>query len=679
MALKRLLFLGCLLLLFDGMLFSQEKCYERLKQKGIELFNQGEYKEAAKKFEAAKFCSDLPSDNDLDTWLKKCVIVVKLSVKNLSFNATDSEEQCVEVNTNAKSFRVGSTPSWCKVTQQGKNLVVSCEDNVAVVPREARITVTAGGQTSSFEVNQRAADIEVDFQPDHLEFSSKQETQQVVVSTNATDWQIETVPSWLIAERKADTLYVASSVNSSSSFREDEVVLIVSGDHFPLSVRQLPGDTVIYTNQQEIVFPSEAQSSRLKVVSNITTWKADPSEKWIGVTVEHDSVTVFASENMGLFSRHGVVRFKAGQRSCEVAVHQAPHVSSFVKPVSELQSIDESSKELITVTSIPSDLRVYIDDTIARYTPFSYHVDYEHHSLLMGFERRDCFFNDKQEDIIFEPGLRFAAFTITAPKVLGLMSGFVSANSFGAFVHVQSSTPFVKEYSSDGVGLAGYRATFGAVYQPIQYLGIYAGMGGSAVEASPYHFGFDFEAGLMGFYKNLMLTMGFHSIRFNAMQKRTTFQFGIGGYLKRYYDETYDYCCSDSRRWWSLNYVFRPAQHGKGIMFGDLGKEKLRAYIKAMYLNPSESVRSIDASAGVVFTPVNSIIDMTLGVGATVNVQGLPQPFQGINAELGAILNFWRFPVTFMLHEADLFGQRHLYVDFGIGFHLGEFNRFSYK
>ena len=612
------------------------------------------------------------------TWLKKCVIVVKLSVKTLDFKASGSEEQCVEVNTNAKSFKVGNTPSWCKVTQQGKTLYVSCEDNVAVVSREAKVTVTAGGQSSFFEVVQRSADLEVDFQPDHLDFSSKPETQRVLVTTNALEWQIGTVPTWLIADRKADTLYLASSANNSSSFREGEVVLNVSGEAFPLNVRQLPGDTVISLNEQEIVFPCEAQSSRLKVTSNIKTWKAEPSEKWIGVTVENDSVTVFASENMTLFSRHGLVRFKAGQRSCEVMVHQAPHVSNFVKPISELQSIGESSKESILVSSVPSDLRVYIDDSIARYTPFTYHVDYEHHSLLMGFERRDCFFNDKQEDIVFKPGLRFAEFTFSSPKMIGLMSGFVSANSFGAYAHVQMSRPFVKEFGADSIGLGGYHATFGAVYQPIPYVGVYAGFGVGACQGLP-HVGIDYEGGVMGFYKNFMLSMGFHTYRLNATQKRTAFLVGFGGYLKRYYDPALGYCSSDSRRWWSLNYVFRPAEKGKGVMFSDLGKEKLRAYLKAMYLHPSDSIKSVDASAGVVFTPVNGIIDFTLGVGATVNVQGMDKPFQGLNAELGAILNIWRFPVTFMLHEANLFGERHLYVDFGVGFHLGEFNRFSYK
>lgn len=678
MVLKRFLLLSCLIVFFNSMLLAQEHCYETTRERGIQLYNQGEYTAAYKNFEAAKLCTDLPATNDLDSWLEKCVIVVKFSVKSLSFDASGSEEQCVEVTTNAKTFKVGSTPSWCKVKQQGKTLVVSCEDNLAVSSRETKISVTAGGRTSSFEVTQRAADLEVDFQPENLVFSSKQETKKVVVTTNAVDWQIGAVPSWLVAERKADTLYVASSVNASSSVRENEVMLLVSGENFPLSVRQLPGDTIIEVNQKEMVFPCEAKAYRLKVTSNIDTWKADPSEKWIGVTVEHDSVTVFASENTTLFSRHGVVRFKSGRHISEVDVHQSPHVSKFVKPVSELQTIDESSKELITVNSIPSDLRIFIDDSIARYTPFTYQVDYEHHSLLMGFERVDCLFNDKQEDIVFKPGLRFAEVTFSAPKMMGLRSGFVSANSFGAYAHIQMSRPFVKEFGNDSVGIGGYRATIGAVYQPIPYVGVFAGVGLGAYQGKP-HLGFDYEAGVMGFYKNFMLSMGFHSSRLDASQKRTAFMVGIGGYLKRYYDPVYGYCCSDSRRWWSVNYVFRPAQQGKGAMFSDLGKEKLRGYLKAMYLHPTDLVKSIDASAGVVFTPVNGIIDMTLGVGAAFNIKGLDKSFQGFAAEMGAILNIWRFPVTVMLHEADLFGERHLYVDFGVGFHLGEFNRFSYK
>ena len=125
----------------------------------------------------------------------------------------------------------------------------------------------------------------------------------------------------------------------------------------------------------------------------------------------------------------------------------------------------------------------------------------------------------------------------------------------------------------------------------------------------------------------------------------------------------------------------RPVTHGKGVMFGDLGKAKTRTYLKAMYSQPVDSTsRVVDAAFGLVFTPVNGIIDFCLGAGAGYDFMAkgsLPT----VEAEAGFILNIWRIPLTVMLHESDLIHQneRKLYVDFGIGIHLGEFKRSSYK
>ena len=190
----------------------------------------------------------------------------------------------------------------------------------------------------------------------------------------------------------------------------------------------------------------------------------------------------------------------------------------------------------------------------------------------------------------------------------------------------------------------------------------------------------DFEAGVIGFYKNLLLTLGFHTSRLASDVQNTSFTVGIGGYLKRYYDSRLGYCASDSRRWFSLNYVFRPAENGIGLMVGDLGKERVRVYLKAMYLPSMQTFdslnnRRIEGSAGIVFTPVNGLIDMTLGASAVADISGVNDWYRGAGVELGAILNVWRFPVTIMLHESDLLGSRHLYVDFGVGFHLGEFEK----
>lgn len=683
--------LTVLIFLCVTMLHAQENCYETQRTRGIQLYNQGDYAAASKNFVAAKSCTDAPANNDLDAWIAKCTIVVRLSNRRIEFAASGGEEQCVEVTTNAKTFRVGNAPSWCKVTQQGKTLYVSCSDNVDVASREAVLTIYSGGKSAVLEVVQRSADLEMTFDPDVLLFNSQEETRWVTVTSNASDWQVEETPSWLMAVRHEDSLLVASQNNASPELRSDALILSARGQLFSYTISQLPGDTVVSVGEESVVLPTEGGNARVQVHSNVPSWEVESPDPWMQVAKEPESVTISVQDNPSVFSRHGSVRIRSGKKVAEVKVHQAAYETEFTMPVSELAGISDIDKETIAVTSEPSNIRVIIDDSITRYTPFAYHVDYEHHSVLVGFERRDYLFNDKQQDIVFRPGLRFAELTYSSPKRYGLMTGFVAANAFGAFVHFQTDMPRVKDFDTDGYAGRGYHLAVGPVYRPIPYLGIYAGLGlGMYGGRNPKDpgvplVGWDYEAGLMGFYGNVMLSLGFSSTRTAEGQKSNAMLVGLGGYLKRYYDDRFGYCASDSRRWWSVSYVTRPAVNGKGVMFGDLGKEKARAYLKALYIQPDASlrdevVRNIDASGGVLFTPVNGLIDMCIGAGAEVNLMGLDEKFLGVGAEVGVILNLWRFPLTVMFHEADLFHEsRQPYIDFGVGFHFGEFNRSSYK
>lgn len=685
-------FLPTVLLFFlVATLHAQENCYETQRTRGIQLYNQGDYGAASKNFVAAKSCTDAPANNDLDAWIAKCTIVVRLSSKRIEFAPTGGEEQCVEVSTNAKSFKVGHTPDWCHVTQQGKMLYVSCSDNGEVAPREASVTIHSGGKSAVLEVVQRSADLEMLFDPEVLVFNSQVETRWVKVTTNVDDWQVDNTPGWLTAARREDSLFVTSQQNASSELRSGGLVLSAKGQTISYSVRQLPGDTVVSTGEKSVVFPTEGGTERVAVNSNVTGWEVTPSDPWMQVSKESGAVAITVHENPSVFSRHGTVRIQSGAKAAQVEVHQAAYVTEFTMPASELGGITASDKESVTVSSVPSHLRVIVDDSITRYTPFSLHVDYEHHSMLMGFERREYLFNDKQEDIVFRPGLRFAELTYSKPKRYGLMTGFVAANGFGAFAHFQADLPRTKDFDTQKYEGAGYHLAVGPVYRPIPYLGLYAGLGFGAyggrnlMNPGVPLLGWDYEAGLMGFYRNVMLSVGLFSARTADGQRSNAMLLGVGGYLKRYHDERYGYCASDSRRWWSVSYVTRPAVNGKGVMFGDLGKEKARAYLKALYIQsevPSrdEVARNIDAGGGILFTPVNGLIDACVGVGAEVNLVGLDDKFLGVGAEVGVILNLWRFPITIMLHESDLLHEsRHPYVDFGIGFHFGEFNRSSYK
>ena len=102
----------------------------------------------------------------------------------------------------------------------------------------------------------------------------------------------------------------------------------------------------------------------------------------------------------------------------------------------------------------------------------------------------------------------------------------------------------------------------------------------------------------------------------------------------------------------------------------------MRPYIKVLYMasDSLKSERNIEEGVGLVFTPMGGIIDLCAGASLRFNIEGTTQPYQGVGAELGAIINVWRFPFTVLMHESDLFGEPHLCVDFGIGFHLGKFS-----
>jgi hypothetical protein len=659
--------------------------YNFFHDEAVKLKNEGKLNEAKEKFKKIKvICQGgIPQNNDLDKMIRECT-TINLSESNLQFEARGAKSKSVTVRANAETFRVNSDLPWCKVAKKGNSVAVSCENNESPNPRSATVTVVADGKSVSFEVSQNGGRLEFEAQPDSVHFSKLSETVEIAIVTNATSWQVDSVPDWIEYRSNDTMLYLTSMQNNLATVRAATVFVGAANESFPIMVVQAESDTLLSVDKEVIVFPSKTSKDVFVVNSNVNEMQVQSPDEWINASISRDTVRVQVEANGSFFPRYGSIRIESGKHFCDVPVDQMAYASPMPTLESEIKDGGED-KGSVWVKSVPTDLKVTIiddgEESSVRYTPFGIPVDYGHYSLLMGFERKEVLANNQQQDVVFEPGLRFATLTWSPNTAVGMMSGYVGAKSFGAYGHFQANTPFVSNFVDDNPELAGYNIVFGPVYRPNQfpYVGAYAGVGVGGYVQEP-HFGFDYEAGVMGFYKNIMLTMGFHTSRISSSVKNTGFTLGVGGYLKRYYDTYLGYCTSDSRRWISLNYVFRPSENGKGVMVGDVGKDKVRVYFKALYLQGDQAADSlmskeVEGSLGVVFTPVNSLIDMCLGVSGTVNVSGLDQRFQGIGLELGTILNLWRFPLTVFLHESDLFGERHLYVDFGIGFHLGEFEK----
>ena len=647
----------------------------------------------------------IPKDNDLNHQIALCTTIA-FSESQLLFEARGKQNQAVTIRTNSETFSAKSELKWCIVNKKGNTVLVYCLDNTGPNPRSSKVIVTSDYKTSTFSVLQQGAKLELYLHPNEVNFTHLSEKVEVSVVTNAPSWRVDSIPLWMEYKAVDSTLILQCAQNNATRPREATVYVVVADESFPVYVHQAEADTIISVDKKELTFPDSASEANMTLTSNVDNLQVKTSDKWIAATINSDQVIVSVQQNDSVFGRHGWVRIGCGSRQCEVKVSQ----KATLLPPTDVDTLIDGKKvgetpviqEFITVNSWPSHLKVSVRDDYGKvrkeYTPFDLPVDNSYYYLALGFEQKNLPSNKKQE-VLFKPGLRFAAFTWAPKAAIGMMSGVVGSESWGVYGHIQATTPivtsfddeaqpttpFVTNHDEEARGIAGYNMTFGPIfcYRGFPYLGVYAGIGAGAY-AGNRHIGLDYEAGIMGFYKNMTLTMGFHTSRVSSSLKHTAFTIGFGGYLKRYYEEGLGYCSSDSRRWLSLNYVFRPAENGRGLMVGDIGRGLVRPYVKFLFISnkdesgnaESESKNKLDleGGGGVIFTPMSGIIDLCAGVSLNLNVDSGPS-YQGFGAELGAIVNVWRFPITIMVHESDLFGEPHLYVDFGIGFHLGRFSK----
>lgn len=654
-----------------------------LYDKGVTLMKQGDLDQAKNIFEIIKerYANSIPKGSNIDELILRCT-TLKLTTNNLQFNAKGSGTKSIKVTTNAKRLTATSSTGWIIPSVKNGVVYVTCSDNNTPSQRKGTVKVKGDRREEIVWVTQQDCELRIEVEPDRVDFPKDGDLETVYVKTNASSWQVDSVPYWIEAIPYHDSIVVKAIKNESPYERQDDFYVMVGDAAYPVVVHQAGSDSLMAVSKEEMVVPSEETMDCFAVMTNVKSWNIEPSEDWITAWAEQDTVRVKVTQNTSVFSRVGRVRISAGNRIGEVLIHQRPKVSDFDEAKIEIMQASHKQTKML-VRSNPEELRVSVVDTegesSVKSAPFELPVDGRHYTLRMGFESREVISNGQQQEVAFEPGMRFATITWAPKTSFGMMSGFVGAKSFGAYAHFQVNQPFIKDLKSGDPGLSGYNMTFGSVYRPTQfpYVGLYAGVGLGVYAWEP-HVGLDYEAGVMGFYKHAMVTVGFHTSRLNSTVKSTSFTIGVGGYLKRYYDQEYGYCSSDSRRWVSVNYMWRPSENGRGVMVGDLGKNQVRGYVKALYLHPTREVDTIpvnnmEVGFGIVFTPAIGFIDMCAGASIDFTLDAMESPFQGLGAELGAIVNVWRFPLTVTLHEADLFGERHLCVDFGIGFHLGEF------
>ena len=183
----------------------------------------------------------------------------RLEVKPTSISlSSGSGTALVDVTTDANDYNVSLLPSWAKLkSKYGTFFSLSYTENTSTTPRSDWFNVTAGGKTVKVTITQSgrgssrsttyssstssssSSASRLTVKPTSLLLEGGEGTTLVDISTDAKDYQITDLPSWLKLKNKYDTFFSLTYLpNNSSSQRSDWFTVKAGGRSVRVNVTQ---------------------------------------------------------------------------------------------------------------------------------------------------------------------------------------------------------------------------------------------------------------------------------------------------------------------------------------------------------------------------------------------------------------------------------------------------------
>lgn len=617
--------------------------------------------------------------------VRTCVIKVKSSNKNAVINVTQSgaeldfylskytisfdslqSTKSIYVSTNADYWYYDSVPDWCNANKRQDTLYVTCHKNDSAISRTAKIVVASNKQKKYLEVVQSAGTAKIKTDSNHVIFDSDGGDKVLAVMTNSPDFtcKVHNV-DWLEFVKENEAIRVICPPNTLPVSRTGNIIININQTETIINVEQKAKSSILDVSQNNIEFSCDGELESINIESGEGKWECDHIPEWCNIEKQNQTLNITAVQNNTTQLRSDYIIIKTENQSLSVSVSQQP------------LSPDSSC---VSFRSNPVGKQVYIDGIFYNHTPSTHLIDSTHHVVRIGRKQfHDVVFDNKNITLEFNPGCRYLMLTASNNNQAGFMTGFIGTKRFGMFNHLMVGIPLediLLQHNKSSL----YSYSLGPTVELLDYMSLFVGGGVEVFTADDEITGdFKVDLGAMFYYRHLMLSLG---CQFQKIIDKNfaygSFFAGFGMYFDRYCiknkKDKIKPRVSDSRRWWSLNYIYSPTAHG--LMFGDMGKTALRGYIKALYIDQgNETVKQASLTSGFVFTPFPGFIDVCTGWGFGINCPDKVD-FKGFEAEAGFIVNLWRFPVTIMFHEYMLEQDaRYTSVEFGVGFHFGEFGK----
>ena len=167
-----------------------------------------------------------------------------LSSHKITFPASGGTQN-VSVSGNESWYHVTTGATWFSSSQRIDNktnagtITVTASANTSTSTRSGTITVkNSSGKSETINVTQQAAETTLSASSLSFNWSYSSGTDNVTITTNASDYSVNSTPSWCTVSRNGSTLTLSRSTNYSSSSRSGTIGISAGNKSLSISVTQ---------------------------------------------------------------------------------------------------------------------------------------------------------------------------------------------------------------------------------------------------------------------------------------------------------------------------------------------------------------------------------------------------------------------------------------------------------
>ncbi len=259
-----------------------------------------------------------------------------VSPTKLYFKAEGGGPQSVTVNYNG-TWSVSCDASWLEVQKTSTGIDVYAAENIEDDARSATIVITADGQPVEINVTQEGAidpnPTVLSADPLSISFPTAGGTESITLKANEA-WQLAAKPDWITSVSPSEggtgrkAVYITAAPNPNAETRTGIVSFTTTGEQsYTCNVEVRQGGTAPYLNITPTTcntIPSEGDTRKFTVDTNVSTYEATVNQSWITVTKNGKEVTIKVAANTSTTERYGKLTVSAtGCNPVSVDITQA--------------------------------------------------------------------------------------------------------------------------------------------------------------------------------------------------------------------------------------------------------------------------------------------------------------------------------------------------------------------